>query len=98
MSTSRRLADSLARILGLPPSRRSRAPVAAAPGDGIALTLADTDAAPVPLTEVRHPDGRMSSYPPPERWDDWVEWDSAAWPDRVARRYTLVPTICFNCE
>ncbi|MEZ4241565.1 MAG: molybdopterin-dependent oxidoreductase [Myxococcota bacterium] len=40
----------------------------------------------------------MSSYPPPERWDDWVEWDAKAWPNRQARRYTLVPTICFNCE
>ncbi len=61
-------------------------------------TFAETDATPVRLTEVRHPDGRMSRYPPPERWDDWVEWDSKAWPKKVARRYTLVPTICFNCE
>ncbi|MFK7929779.1 MAG: molybdopterin-dependent oxidoreductase [Myxococcota bacterium] len=50
------------------------------------------------MIEVRHPDGRMSSYPPPEHWADWVEWDAQAWPDKVARRYTLVPTICFNCE
>ncbi|MGE0789262.1 MAG: molybdopterin-dependent oxidoreductase [Sandaracinaceae bacterium] len=40
----------------------------------------------------------MSQYPPPDMWDDWVEWDAKAWPRRVARRYTLVPTICFNCE
>ena len=50
------------------------------------------------LLEVKHPDGRMSQYPPPEYWDDWVEWDAVAWPNKVARRYTLVPTICFNCE
>ncbi|MCB9742838.1 MAG: molybdopterin-dependent oxidoreductase [Alphaproteobacteria bacterium] len=53
---------------------------------------------PEDLTHVRHPDGRMSSYPPADRWNDWVEFDGKAWPRRVARRYTLVPTICFNCE
>jgi anaerobic selenocysteine-containing dehydrogenase len=40
----------------------------------------------------------MSQYPPPEYWDDWVEWDARAWPRKKARRYSLVPTICFNCE
>ncbi|GIV58025.1 MAG: formate dehydrogenase [Rhodothermaceae bacterium] len=60
--------------------------------------FAETDAAPEKLTTVVHPDGRLSQYPPPERWDDWVEWDGKAWPRRVARRYTLVPTVCFNCE
>lgn len=53
---------------------------------------------PVPLLEVEHSDGRMSRYPPADTWDDWVEWDAKAWPRRVPRRYTLVPTICFNCE
>jgi anaerobic selenocysteine-containing dehydrogenase len=52
----------------------------------------------VPMTEVLHPDGRMSQYPPTSEWDDWVEWDGKEWPKRVARRYTLVPTVCFNCE
>lgn len=61
-------------------------------------TFADVDVAPEALTEVRQPDGRMTRYPPPERWNDWVEWESKAWPKKVARRYTLVPTICFNCE
>ncbi|MPZ89426.1 MAG: molybdopterin-dependent oxidoreductase, partial [Nitriliruptorales bacterium] len=37
-------------------------------------------------------------FPPKERWDDWVELDSKAWPRRVERRYLLVPTTCFNCE
>jgi anaerobic selenocysteine-containing dehydrogenase len=27
-----------------------------------------------------------------------VELDSKSWPERVERRYTLVPTTCFNCE
>ncbi|MGF1466847.1 MAG: molybdopterin-dependent oxidoreductase [Sandaracinaceae bacterium] len=56
-----------------------------------------TDAAPEAL-EVEQPDGRITRYPPPERWEDWVEYDARAWPRKVARRYTLVPTICFNCE
>ncbi|MGE5250539.1 MAG: molybdopterin-dependent oxidoreductase [Bacteroidota bacterium] len=60
--------------------------------------FASSDRQPVKLTEVVHPDGRISQYPPPEVWDDWVEWDGKAWPRRVARRYTLVPTVCFNCE
>ncbi|HSL33846.1 MAG TPA: molybdopterin dinucleotide binding domain-containing protein, partial [Candidatus Limnocylindrales bacterium] len=33
-----------------------------------------------------------------ERWDDWVELDSRAWPERREKRYMLVPTTCFNCE
>ena len=41
---------------------------------------------------------RMQQYPPPETWDDWTEYDPKAWPRKVARRYTLVPTVCFNCE
>jgi len=61
-------------------------------------TFGESPVPPEDLTEVRHPDGRMSRYPPPDRWNDWVEFDGKAWPRRVARRYTLVPTICFNCE
>lgn len=62
--------------------------------------FAQTDAVPekVTFTNVTHPDGRMSQYPPDDKWDDWVEWDGKRWPERVARRYTLVPTVCFNCE
>src|SRR5215467_6297965 len=40
----------------------------------------------------------LASFPPPEKWDDWVEYDSKAWPRKVEKRYRLVPTICFNCE
>jgi anaerobic selenocysteine-containing dehydrogenase len=40
----------------------------------------------------------LAAFPPKERWDDWVELDSRSWPQRVERRYTLVPTTCFNCE
>ena len=44
------------------------------------------------------PPGKLTSYPPPERWDDWVEYDAKRWPERVPRHFTIVPTICFNCE
>jgi anaerobic selenocysteine-containing dehydrogenase len=44
------------------------------------------------------PAGGLASFPPPERWEDWQEFDPAQWPRKVGRRYTLVPTICFNCE
>ncbi|MEZ4423405.1 MAG: molybdopterin-dependent oxidoreductase [Gemmatimonadota bacterium] len=40
----------------------------------------------------------LRPFPPKERWDDWTELDAQAWPKRMERRYTLVPTTCFNCE
>ncbi|MSQ37375.1 MAG: formate dehydrogenase [Chloroflexi bacterium] len=40
----------------------------------------------------------LAMYPPKERWDDWVELDSKAWPEKKERRFMLVPTTCFNCE
>ncbi len=42
--------------------------------------------------------GELASTPPPDRWDDWVEYEARAWPRKVERRYMLVPTTCFNCE
>jgi anaerobic selenocysteine-containing dehydrogenase len=52
----------------------------------------------VKMIPVKQPDGRLTNYPPVEHWDDWVEYDGKSWPERVARRYMLVPTVCFNCE
>ena len=43
------------------------------------------------------PEG-LSAAPPPERWDDWEEYDPRKWPAREKRSLRLVPTICFNCE
>jgi anaerobic selenocysteine-containing dehydrogenase len=40
----------------------------------------------------------LANYPPVEKWADWVEYDPQAWPKKVPRHYTLVPTVCFNCE
>lgn len=40
----------------------------------------------------------LEGFPKPEEWDAWSEWDAAAWPKKVEKKYTLIPTICFNCE
>ncbi|HEY6120395.1 MAG TPA: molybdopterin-dependent oxidoreductase [Pyrinomonadaceae bacterium] len=40
----------------------------------------------------------LAAFPPKERWDDWTELDSQAWPARKERHYSLIPTTCFNCE
>ena len=43
------------------------------------------------MTELRN-------YPPHDQWHDWRELDAKAWPERKERKYTIVPTTCFNCE
>ena len=40
----------------------------------------------------------LAAFPPTQRWDDWVELESADWPRRTERHFMLVPTTCFNCE
>ena len=40
----------------------------------------------------------LGAFPPVEQWDDWREIDPRALPEQVEHRYTLVPTVCFNCE
>ena len=42
--------------------------------------------------------GALQTHPPAGQWEDWKELDAQAWPRRVEKRYTLVPTVCFNCE
>lgn len=42
--------------------------------------------------------GHLAAFPPKERWDNWTELDSQAWPKRKERHFSLVPTTCFNCE
>ncbi|MCL4294379.1 MAG: molybdopterin-dependent oxidoreductase [Anaerolineae bacterium] len=44
------------------------------------------------------PSTGLTNYPPPEKWDNWVEYDPKAWPRKKTRNYMLIPTICFNCE
>ena len=50
------------------------------------------------MTEFKREGSHLFSTPPVEKWDDWVELDPAEWPRRVEKRYSLVPTTCFNCE
>ncbi|MEO8150237.1 MAG: molybdopterin-dependent oxidoreductase [Bacteroidia bacterium] len=44
------------------------------------------------------PPGDLTQYPPPDKWNDWVEYDAGAWPTKVEKHYSIVPTTCFNCE
>jgi anaerobic selenocysteine-containing dehydrogenase len=47
-----------------------------------------------PLTEP----GKLAEYPPPDKWDDWVEYEAKSGQKREKRNYMIVPTTCFNCE
>ncbi len=49
------------------------------------------------LNRITEP-GKLTSYPPPDQWDDWVEHEAKSWPTREEKHYTIVPTTCFNCE
>ena len=40
----------------------------------------------------------LTNFPPPERWDDWTEYESRGWTRKQKKSYQIVPTICFNCE
>src|SRR5260370_1444844 len=56
---------------------------------------------PMSSSNMRYPGPsgtELVSFPPRDRWDDWTELDSKSWPERVKRRYMLIPTTCFNCE
>ncbi|NBB75170.1 MAG: hypothetical protein GVY35_16095, partial [Bacteroidetes bacterium] len=58
--------------------RQPNPPAGDGAGDDFGLpTFSTTDRVPekVDLQTVEHPDGRMSQYPPRDKWDDWVEWD-----------------------
>ena len=101
MNTTNRIARLLTAMLKSSPDDDRRFPSMAGNDTAFGLpAFAETEVKPekVDMTTVVHPDGRMSQYPPVEKWDDWVEWDGKQWPKKVARRYTLVPTVCFNCE
>lgn len=50
------------------------------------------------MNEFPREGSHLVSCAPVAKWDDWVEYDPAAWPRKVARHYQLIPTICFNCE
>ena len=49
------------------------------------------------LPHLREP-GKLTNYPPSEKWDNWTEHEAKSWPRREKKSYTIVPTTCFNCE
>ena len=51
-----------------------------------------------PDAQVLDASSALASYPPVEKWDDWVEYDTAQWPRKVEKHCHIIPTICFNCE
>jgi anaerobic selenocysteine-containing dehydrogenase len=53
----------------------------------------ETDDLP-PITDP----GKLTDYPPPEKWDDWVEYEAKSGQRREKRNYMIIPTTCFNCE
>ncbi len=50
-----------------------------------------------PLPSLTEP-GKLTKFPPLDQWDDWVEYEATDHPRKVKKRYTIVPTTCFNCE
>jgi len=42
--------------------------------------------------------GNLTDYPPPEKWDNWVEYEAKSGQKREKKNYMIVPTTCFNCE
>ena len=95
MSEQAKARSFLSRMLGLGNDKEEALPVSGPTNvGGTALPRF----AEVEMLPVKQADGRLTNYPPASHWDDWVEWDGKQWPKRVARRYMLVPTVCFNCE
>ncbi|MCI0636279.1 MAG: molybdopterin-dependent oxidoreductase, partial [Actinobacteria bacterium] len=49
-------------------------------------------------SKIRTSPWELAVGPAPEHWNDWVEYDPTAWPERKEKHYRCLPTICFNCE
>ena len=55
----------------------------------------------IPNLDRQHSDGNseeLRKFPSPDEWHDFKELDANAWPVRIEKNYSLVPTTCFNCE
>jgi anaerobic selenocysteine-containing dehydrogenase len=50
-----------------------------------------------PISTLTEP-GKLTKFPPPEKWDDWQEYEAKGWARKEKKRYSIVPTTCFNCE
>ena len=44
-----------------------------------------------PVTRLTAP-GELTKFPPPEQWNDWVEYEATAWPKVEKKHYSIVPT------
>lgn len=42
--------------------------------------------------------GKLTDYPPPDKWDHWEEYEAKGWAKKEKKSYGIVPTTCFNCE
>ena len=36
----------------------------------------------VPAEPSLMEEGKLAQFPPPEKWDDWVEYEAKAWPKK----------------
>ena len=54
------------------------------------------------VTSLRKSDEEVAqmyeNFPPPDKWDNWVEYNAKVWPKKEKNTYQIVPTTCFNCE
>jgi len=51
----------------------------------------------IPIQALAEP-GSLVKFPPPEKWDNWEEYEAKGWARKEKKKYTIVPTTCFNCE
>ncbi|MEP7148634.1 MAG: molybdopterin-dependent oxidoreductase [Acidobacteriota bacterium] len=42
--------------------------------------------------------GKLTDYPPPDKWDHWTEYEAKSGQRREKKNYMIIPTTCFNCE
>ena len=49
------------------------------------------------LPSISEP-GDLTDYPPPDKWDDWTEYEALSGQKREKKNYMIIPTTCFNCE
>ncbi len=42
--------------------------------------------------------GKLTDYPPPDKWDHWTEYEAKSGQRREKKDYMIIPTTCFNCE
>ena len=42
--------------------------------------------------------GNLADYPPPDKWDNWTEYEAKSGQRREKKNYMIIPTTCFNCE